>query len=351
MPDPRLVVFFARVGDLVMLTPLLRALAADGPVEVLARPWAAPLLAGQPGIAAVHTLGKPNRGAVGEWFGGRPRTTLGRALAVRPWRELVTVSRETPILQAWLDRTFAGVPRRSLAEHGFGRDRARHVVDDLRFAALAAGVAAEALPAEPVLAVSPAALERARQRLAPLGRRVVAIQAGSSLTHRWFRRQVNVKGLEPAQWSRLLGRISDRGEADAFVLHGSRPERREAQAIIAALPPALRGRVHDWTGAVGLADLPAVMAAHAACLSVDTGPAHIAAAVGTPLLEFFGPTDPARFRARGPGPIELLLGSAPCQFCHGTRLFRTCRRNACLRDLPEAAIAAGWDRLAARIPR
>jgi ADP-heptose:LPS heptosyltransferase len=173
------------------------------------------------------------------------------------------------------------------------------------------------------------------------------VQAGSSLTHRWLRRQPNLKGLEPGQWARLIARILADGEADAVILLGSAPEGREARAIRAAVPAGQAAQVHDLTGQVGLADLPAVLAACTAVLSVDTGPAHIAAAVGTPLLAVFGPTDPARFLARGPGRIELLLGSAPCQFCHGTRKFRTCGANICLTGLADAAIHAAWRRLRA----
>jgi ADP-heptose:LPS heptosyltransferase len=103
--------------------------------------------------------------------------------------------------------------------------------------------------------------------------------------------------------------------------------------------------VHDWTGQVPLTQLPAVLAASHATVSVDTGPAHIAAAVGCPLLVFFGPTDPAVFAPRGPGRVEVLLGSAPCQFCHGSKLFKRCRANICLSTMTTETVIAGWQRL------
>jgi heptosyltransferase-2 len=43
-------------------------------------------------------------------------------------------------------------------------------------------------------------------------------------------------------------------------------------------------------------------------ISNDTGPGHMAAAVGTALLSVLGPTDPARWRAWGPS-VHLLGGS------------------------------------------
>jgi ADP-heptose:LPS heptosyltransferase len=182
-------------------------------------------------------------------------------------------------------------------------------------------------------------------RLAPLGKRVIAVQAGSSLTHRWFRRQPNLKGLAPQQWGRWLARLMERGHADAVVLLGSRQERREAEAILHATPAAWRNRVHDVTGEVSLGDLPAYLAACHAVLSVDTGPGHIAAAVGTPLLSIFGPTNPDIFAPRGAGRIHVLTGSAPCQFCHWKPEWKTCRANVCLTGLSDDALDNAYVRL------
>lgn len=341
MPAPTLVCYFARVGDLVMLTPVLRALAAQGPVELCARPWAAGLLAHEPSLAAVHTLGSPNRAAWQDRLLGGERHRLGRVLAARGYGRIVVTDREHKHIRSWLDawRGAAAIVELPLSQQAKGL----HLVDANIAAAEAAGIAVPGRA--PVLSLPPERLAAARARLAPLGARVLAVQAGSSLTHRWLRRQPNLKGLEPGQWARLLMRILGESQADTAILLGSAPESREARAIRAALPAAMMHRVLDWTGQVGLADLPAVLAASSAIVSVDTGPAHIAAAVGTPLLAIFGPSDPARFLPRGPGRIELLLGSAPCQFCHGTPRFRTCRANVCLSGLDDQAVFAAWERL------
>jgi heptosyltransferase-2/heptosyltransferase-3 len=345
----RLLVDFARVGDLVMVTPILRHLARDGEVELLARAWAAPLLAGQPGLAAVHVLAKPYRGLAGLGrllFGANHRRIEG-ALRARGFDELVVFKGEHPAIRAWIESWRGAVPVRTITRKGEGAPR--HVVDANLRALESGGFPVADFDPLPRLAVAPAALAAARARLRPLGERVVALQAGSSLTHSWWRKQPNLKGLAAAQWAGLIARLSDARQADAFVLHGSAPEGREAGAIRAALRPDLRARVHDWTGRVPLAELPAVLAASYATISVDTGPAHIAAAVGCPLLVLFGPTDPAVFQPRGAGAVELLLGSAPCQFCHGSRLFKTCRSNVCLNTLSTEVLGAAWDRLQARV--
>jgi ADP-heptose:LPS heptosyltransferase len=343
MPAPTLVCYFARVGDLVMLTPVLRALAEQGPVELCARPWAAKLLAHESWLSAIHTIEAPNRAIWQDRLLGGARHRLGARLARRGFGRVVITDREHKHIRSWIDgwRAAASILELPLSQQAKGL----HLVDANIAAARAASIAVEDVA--PRLTLPPEALAAARQRLAPLGGRILAVQAGSSLTHRWFRRQPHLKGLLPGQWARALSRILGDDDADAVILLGSAPEGREARAIRSAMPAGLMHRIHDWTGLVGLPDLPAVLASCHAIFSVDTGPAHIAAAVGTPVLAVFGPSDPGRFAPRGPGRVEVLLGSAPCQFCLGTPLFRTCRANVCLTRLDDASIHAAWKRLLA----
>lgn len=339
----RLLVFFARVGDLVMFTPVIRHLARDGELDLLVRPWGRPLLNGQPGVATIHSLGNPNGGLLARLLDGNERGRLEPLLAARRYDEIITFKGETKEVQQWISRWGGQATRRFVSRALPGAPP--HQVDANRNALEFGGFSTVDFDPAPRLEVSAERLAAARARLGVLGQRVVALQAGSSLTHRWLRKQPNLKGLTPAQWSAFLGRLFADGRIDAAVLHGSAPEGREARAISAALDPRWRDRVHDWTGQVPLGELPAVLAASHATVSVDTGPAHIAAAVGCPLLVLFGPTDPAVFAPRGAGRVEVLLGSAPCQFCHGSRLFKTCRANICLNTMSSETLLAGWRRL------
>lgn len=59
---------------------------------------------------------------------------------------------------------------------------------------------------------------------------------------------------------------------------------------------------------VGLGAYAALLQDAALMISNDTGPGHIAAAVGTPLLSVLGPSDPALWRAWGPN-VRLLQGT------------------------------------------
>jgi ADP-heptose:LPS heptosyltransferase len=62
--------------------------------------------------------------------------------------------------------------------------------------------------------------------------------------------------------------------------------------------------LHD----VDLGVYAALLASSAAMLSNDTGPAHLAAAVGTPLVAVMGPSDPTLWRPWGPASRVCVLG-------------------------------------------
>jgi lipopolysaccharide heptosyltransferase I len=71
-------------------------------------------------------------------------------------------------------------------------------------------------------------------------------------------------------------------------------------------------------------------------VSGDTGPLHLAAAVGTPVVAIFGPTDPARNGPWAPGDVAVSrYGACGCHYQ------RRCRQAAwCLEDVQVAEVTA-----------
>src|ERR1019366_5069700 len=93
-----------------------------------------------------------------------------------------------------------------------------------------------------------------------------------------------------------------------------------------------------------IADLVALARGAALMISGDTGPTHIAAAVGTPIVGLFGPTRPAR---NGPWSAAGVAVTRDA-ICEGHHLRRCRRATMCLMDIEIAEVLDAVDRRLAR---
>ena len=72
-----------------------------------------------------------------------------------------------------------------------------------------------------------------------------------------------------------------------------------------------------------------------AVITTDSGPMHLAAAVGTPVIALFGPTDPARTGPYGKG-HTVIRADLPCSPC----LLKKCPTKECMKEItPEQVYA------------
>ena len=95
-----------------------------------------------------------------------------------------------------------------------------------------------------------------------------------------------------------------------------------------------------------VADLVAIARGAALMVSGDTGPTHIAAAVGTPIVGLYGPTRPAR---NGPmSPLDITVSRDSICQCHHLRRCRLTRM--CLLDIDAAEVTAAVERRLATEP-
>jgi ADP-heptose:LPS heptosyltransferase len=106
-----------------------------------------------------------------------------------------------------------------------------------------------------------------------------------------------------------------------------------------------RPAVVDLGGRVDLAGLAEVLAGAEVVVVGNTGPAHLAAAVGRPVVSLFSPVVPA-VRWRPWGVAQVLLGDQGAA-CAGSRA-RTCpvAGHPCLDGVPVAEVVAAVDQLA-----
>jgi ADP-heptose:LPS heptosyltransferase len=116
------------------------------------------------------------------------------------------------------------------------------------------------------------------------------------------------------------------------------------RALTARVAGPLRPGVIDLGGATDFAALAGVIAGARALVVGNTGPAHLAAAVGTPVVSLYAPTVPAiRWRPWNV-PHELLHLEVPCAGCRA----RECPvpGHPCLGGVTVADVVAAVERLA-----
>ena len=94
--------------------------------------------------------------------------------------------------------------------------------------------------------------------------------------------------------------------------------------------------VFNMAGTLSLAQTGGFLKEMDLLISNDSGPVHVAAAVGTPALVVFGPTDPRRTGPYGER-HRVVATKLPCQPCFS----RTCRRDdlACLSGVTPERVA------------
>jgi heptosyltransferase I len=120
-----------------------------------------------------------------------------------------------------------------------------------------------------------------------------------------------------------------------FVVLGGKSDTALASIIVAGAPEIAR----DLTGRTSLLQTVEVLRRCAAVVTNDTGPMHIAAALGKPVIGLFGPTNPRRTGPYGQVEHALQLTDLPCVPC----MKPVCTFHepiACLRRLTPARVAA-----------
>jgi ADP-heptose:LPS heptosyltransferase len=287
-------------GDVLLQGPLVRAVATSADrVVFLAGPAGAEAAALLPGVDEVWPWASP-------WILGDPppvdRADLGeltdRVRALAPAEAIVSTSfHQSPLPLALVLRA-AGVPRISAISVDYPGSLldVRHTVD-------------EDLP-EPERALS---LGRAAGFDLPPGddgrlavRRPlppVAHEPGYVVLHPGA--SVPARAWPPGHCREAVEALADAGPR---VLVTGGPAERELTAYVAG------ARGVDLGGRTTLAELAAVLDGAACVVVGNTGPAHLAAAVGTPVVSLFAPVVPAaRWAPYGVPCVLLGDQSAPCR--------------------------------------
>ena len=147
-------------------------------------------------------------------------------------------------------------------------------------------------------------------------------------------------GAENKQWpvenfAALIDLLAERAGAAAVIIGGA-DEAPMAAAVLAALRRP--ERVVSVAGALGLRELPVLLRACALYIGNDSGPKHLAAALGVPTLGIHsGTVDTTEWGPLGPAAVAVRreMTCSPCYLAHA----RDCHRGlACLRGIRVADV-------------
>jgi len=179
-----------------------------------------------------------------------------------------------------------------------------------------------AAPEFPIDRVDSAA---ARDVAARTGGRYAVINPGAAWpTKRW----------EPARLAAIAAALRDEHSLPSVVVWGPGEESLAREVVAASAGAAI------LSPPTSVADLAEISRGAALFVSGDTGPAHIAAAVGTPIVGIYGPTRPARNGPWSPDDVTVSRDGV-CQ-CHHLRRCRL--ETMCLDDIQVDEVHAAIER-------
>lgn len=285
-PAPRrlLVRLHNWIGDVVVGVPALALLAEHG-VEptLLGKPWAASLLAGHGWT--VHALDQGLRARAAQWR----RLAAARPGAARAEALLLATSFSSALecrLGGVAATGYATDSRRLLLAHSVPRPHGVHaLVESWRLACRFLGLGGLPPPAAIGLLAPPDGVRAARARLAAHG-----VGAGFVVLCPFAVGRFEGRSKAWPGFAELAARLAADG-VPTVVCPGPGAEEAEARAGFAAGTVLCGVPLGEYAALLGLAAL---------VVANDTGPGHMAAGVGAPLISVLGPTDAARWAPWGP---------------------------------------------------
>jgi ADP-heptose:LPS heptosyltransferase len=314
-PKRILVLRLERIGDLLMTLPALadlRALAPSAEIDLVVGSWNADLARAIDPVTRVDCLDAA-------WLARdlEGRGVLSLFAAARQWRGThydLAINFEPDIRgnlmlassgAGWTAgyRSGGGGP---LLDVALDFDTHAHTSDNAR--RLVAEIFESPVPAEqpPTLVVPSEAHENASRLLIDAGQPLIGVHvSGGRAIKQW-----------PVERFADVAQHLIQHSGATIVLSGAAGDRAIVETAKLALPS---NKVIDVAGHVDLLTLAGLIERLDLLVTGDTGPMHLAVAVGTPVVAVFGPSDPARYAPRGPLD-RVVRVDLPCSPCNRIRL-------------------------------
>jgi ADP-heptose:LPS heptosyltransferase len=311
--EPRriLLLRLERIGDLVMALEAIRdvrTLAPTAQIDLVVGSWNTPLARAIPAVDRVETLDARWLAREGQGLG--LGALLRTAWSWRPRRYDLAINFEPDVRSNLVAASAGATTTAGWASGGGGPvldlaldyDPTAHTSANAR--RLVRTVFGRTPPesARPLLTIPDAAAAAAAALLRPgLGRPLVGVHVSGGRA---------IKQWDPDRFADVAARLADERGA-AIVATGGPGDRALVSGLQRALGPRL---VIDASAADGLLVSAALLARLDVLVTGDTGPMHLASAVGTPVVAVFGPSDPARYATSGSldRVVRIELPCSPC---------------------------------------
>lgn len=142
------------------------------------------------------------------------------------------------------------------------------------------------------------------------------------------KRRLNYRAWPQENWKRLIELLPS--ELPIIIIGG----KGEGEFFDAIKP--YPSNIIDLVEKTTIAEMIAVIGHASALVVTDTGTAHIASALGTPVFCLIGPT-PSDVTGPYRSPhneVHILSLNLPCSPCYKTATMKECKDNVCMRELP-----------------
>lgn len=348
LPPPRriLAIKFYGLGNIAMILPTLQALAEAHPgveIDFLTLPSNYGLLR-QSGLVR-RTLTVEVR-SLASFLGSVVRLLAallrGRYDAVLDFEQFMKLSSIFAFLTgapARIGFNTEGQARGWLYSHRIAYADTDHMADI--FMRLARPLEGAQHPAPRVrIRVDPAERESAlRAAGLPPTARLITMHVGTGPNYD----KIALKRWEPARFAALADALVERhAERIAFTGQGEEESRLIAQTIAAMRHPDAACSLCDR---LSIGELTGLLESSRFVVSNDTSVMHLTGLVGTPVVAFFGPTEPRIYGPRGGQDLVFYKGlyCSPCLSNYNLKMSR-CVDPVCMRRIEVAEVLAGIER-------
>ena len=354
-PKRILVLRMDLIGDLVLslvVVRLLKKTYPDAEIDLLALPTSGKVVIGDPDLAEIITY-DPN-------IWRRPKALLQeknwrelRALRYHlqarkydlaisvfgPWAALIAVLSGAQRVLGFAQESYPGLLTDTVPGQHWATGDHLHEVDYCLRLAQAAGASVDPDDRIPTLSVSVEAQKdiQALLQREGIGREkpIIACHVSSNNGH--------AKRWPTSYWAKLADRLIHEDDITVIFTGAS-----DDLPLIASITKRMHEQPYNLAGKTNLSQLAALLKVANLLITGDSGPMHIAAAVGTALIAIHGPTDPALSGPVSPHATVLrdTIWCSPCYKAKGTPADCRFHTTQCMKNiLPDQVLRVVHEKL------